>query len=269
VILPADAQYETAVESDRRPVLPEPEGGVVSDHLAVVVDLRAPEQLVIDLREGAAEALWLGPDEGLLGASRWERAAKRLLDVVVGGLAIAMLSPVLLLAALMVKLSSPGPVLFAQDRAGWRGRRFRFLKFRTMGRDAEAKRHELDDQNEVDGPAFKIRCDPRITGVGRVLRKLSVDELPQLVHVLSGKMSLVGPRPLPVEEAAGLGVWEAQRLLAKPGLTGIWQVSGRSDLDFGTWARMDIQYIRDWSLWLDLKLLVRTVPAVLSGRGAY
>ena len=267
MILPADAQYGTAVE--RGQDLAQPEPAAAPDRLRLVVDLRTPEQLAIDFREGAAETAWLRPDDGLLGASRWERAAKRLLDVVVGGLAIAMLSPVLLLAALMVKLGSPGPVLFAQDRTGWQGRGFRFLKFRTMGCDAEAKKHELDHRNEVDGPVFKIRRDPRITGVGRILRKLSVDELPQLVHVLSGKMTLVGPRPLPVDEAAALSSWEAQRLLVKPGLTGIWQVSGRSDLDFGTWARMDILYIRDWSLWLDLTLLLRTVPAVLSGRGAY
>jgi lipopolysaccharide/colanic/teichoic acid biosynthesis glycosyltransferase len=269
VILPADAQYETAVESDRLPLLLEPEGGVVSDRLAVVVDLRTPEQLVIDLREEAAEPRLLIPEEGLLGAAGWQRAVKRLGDVLVGGLLLVGLSPVLLTAALLVVLSSRGPVFFAQERAGLQGRRFRFLKFRTMVCDAEARRCELEAHNEVDGPVFKIRRDPRITRVGRVLRKLSVDEVPQLLHVLSGKMSLIGPRPLPVGEAAGLSPWEAQRLLVKPGLTCIWQVSGRSDLDFRTWARMDIDYIRDWSLWLDLKLLLRTVPAVLSGRGAY
>jgi lipopolysaccharide/colanic/teichoic acid biosynthesis glycosyltransferase len=139
-----------------------------------------------------------------------------------------------------------------------------------MCRDAEAKRRELDEQNEVpDGVVFKIRHDPRITRMGRVLRRLSVDELPQLFHVLSGKMSLVGPRPPLPEEVAAYGAWEAQRLLVKPGLTCIWQVSGRSDLDFHTWVQMDIEYIRDWSLWLDLKLLLRTIPAVLSGHGAY
>lgn len=235
----------------------------------VVVDLRAPEQLTIDVREGAPETSWLQPGEGLPGASRWQKAAKRLVDMVLGIVALVALSPVFLFAALAVRLSSPGPVFFSQDRAGWRGEPFRFVKFRTMFSDAEARKEELGCRNEVDGPVFKIRSDPRTTRVGRVLRKLSVDELPQLFHVLSGKMSLVGPRPLPLEEAAALNEWQAQRLLVKPGLTGVWQVSGRSDLDFRTWVDMDVGYLRDWSLWLDLKLLVRTVPAVLSGRGAY
>jgi lipopolysaccharide/colanic/teichoic acid biosynthesis glycosyltransferase len=268
VILRAAPRSETAVERDQRPTQPEPRAA--PDHLRLVVDLRAPEQLTIDLQEGAAEAPWVMPNDGLLGASRWERGAKRLLDVVLAGLAVAVLSPVFLSAALMVKLSSRGPVFYAHDRVGCRGRRFRFLKFRTMCSDAEARRHELDGQNEVpDGVVFKIRKDPRVTRVGRVLRKLSVDELPQFIHVLSGKMSLVGPRPPLPEEVAAYGPWEAQRLLVRPGLTCIWQVSGRSDLDFRTWVRMDVEYIRDWSLWLDLKLLARTVPAVLAGHGAY
>jgi len=268
MILRALPYAEPAVERDQRP--PQPRPRVLPDHSGVVVDLRAPEQLTIDLREGATEVPWLMSQEGLLGASGWERAVKRLLDVAVGALVLTLLSPVLLSVALMVRLSSRGPVFYASGRVGCRGRRFRFLKFRTMCWDAEARRRELDDQNEVpDGVVFKIRRDPRITRVGRVLRKLSIDELPQLVHVLSGKMSLVGPRPPLPEEVAAYGAWEAQRLLVKPGLTCIWQVSGRSDLDFRTWVTMDIEYIRDWSLWLDLKLLARTVPAVLSGHGAY
>ena len=205
----------------------------------------------------------------MLGASQWERAAKRLIDVVIAAVALIVLSPVLVCAALMVKLTSRGPVFYAQDRVGYRGRRFRLLKFRSMCRDADERRHELIDLNEADGPVFKIHDDPRITKAGRVLRRLSLDELPQLIHVLSGKMSLVGPRPPLPEEVAAYSLWEAQRLLAKPGITCIWQTSGRSDLDFRTWVSMDIAYIRDWSLWLDVKLLVRTVPAVLSARGAY
>ena len=255
----------TPVELDWPRPQPDPAPRAV-DPGAVVIDLRKPEQLAIDLRP---EAPFLRPTEGLLGASLLERAAKRLLDVTFSALAIAVLSPVLVAAAVMVAWSSPGPVFYAQDRVGCRGRRFRFLKFRTMCRDAEARRDELVDLNEVDGPVFKIRRDPRITTVGRVLRKLSLDELPQFFHVLSGKMSLVGPRPPLPHEVAAYNAWEAQRLLVKPGLTCIWQVSGRSELDFGTWVRMDIDYIRRWSLWFDLKLLLRTVPAVLSGRGAY
>jgi lipopolysaccharide/colanic/teichoic acid biosynthesis glycosyltransferase len=234
----------------------------------VVVDLRAPQQLVIGLPEGALETP-LGPREGLLGASRWQRAAKRLMDVTIGALLLAVLSPILICAALMVKLSSRGPVFFAQERIGCRGRTFRFLKFRTMRNGAHDERYKLADLNELDGPVFKIRDDPRITRAGRILRKLSVDEFPQFFHVLSGKMSLVGPRPPLREEVKAYSQWDAQRLLVKPGLTCIWQVSGRSDLDFHTWVGLDIEYIRRWSLWLDLKLLARTVPAVLSGRGAY
>ena len=187
----------------------------------------------------------------------------------IGALMLAALSPVLACAALMVKLSSRGPVFFAQERVGCRGRRFRFLKFRTMRDGAEEERCRLDGLNELDGPVFKIRDDPRITRAGRILRKFSVDELPQLFHVLSGKMSLVGPRPPLCEEVEAYSRWDAQRLLVKPGLTCIWQVSGRSNLSFHTWVDMDIEYIRRWSLWVDVKLLARTVPAVLSGRGAY
>ena len=266
--VPADTR--TAVEVDQLQPLARPALHVVPEHNGVVVDLRAaPEQLAIEIREETIERPFLASHEGLLGASQWERGVKRSIDVVGAVVAITVLSPLLVCAALMVKVSSRGPVFYAQDRAGWRGRPFRFLKFRSMCRDAHEKRHELDGQNEVDGPVFKIRDDPRITRVGRVLRKFSLDELPQLVHVLSGKMSLVGPRPLPTEEAAACDPWEAQRLLAKPGITCVWQVSGRSDLDFHTWVRMDIEYIRDWSVWVDLKLLARTVPAVLSGHGAY
>lgn len=242
----------------------------VPDDVEVVVDLRvAPKQLVLDIRSGAAELPLLASHEGLLGASRGERALKRLIDVVGAVVLLIGLSPLLLAAVVLVKLSSRGPVLYRQDRVGCGGRRFRFIKFRTMYRDADQRRHELDGRNEADGPVFKIHDDPRITRVGRVLRKLSLDELPQLVHVLSGKMSLVGPRPPLPDEVAAYDAWEEQRLLVRPGLTCIWQVSGRSDLDFRTWVRMDLEYIRDWSPWLDVKLLARTVPAVLSGRGSY
>jgi len=263
--LPADPS--AIVEPGQSRSLPAPLPRALPRRPGVVVDLRAPQQLVIDLERPAGP--FLAPGEGLLGARRWQLAVKRALDLVTAALLVVVLSPVLLGAALMVKLSSRGPVFFGQDRIGHGGRPFRFLKFRTMCRDADAHRHEFDDQNEVDGPVFKIRHDPRITRVGRVLRKLSIDELPQLLHVLSGKMSLVGPRPPLPGEVAAYSEWEAQRLLVKPGLTCIWQVSGRSDLDFHTWVTMDVEYLRDWSLWLDLKLLARTVPAVLSGHGAY
>jgi len=190
-------------------------------------------------------------------------------DVVVASLAIVVLAPVFVAAAIAVKLSSPGPVFFSQPRVGRDGRVFSFLKFRSMYADAEQRKAELSDMNEADGPVFKIKEDPRITPVGRFLRRMSLDELPQLFHVLGGQMSLVGPRPhLPIEVSA-YGPMDYRRLTVQPGITCIWQVSGRSELDFDTWVTLDLEYIDTWSVWLDVKLLARTIPAVLSGRGAY
>jgi lipopolysaccharide/colanic/teichoic acid biosynthesis glycosyltransferase len=173
------------------------------------------------------------------------------------------------MAAAAVKLTSPDPMLFSQRRTGKHGREFSFHKFRTMGWNAEIKRDALLDLNEVDRPVFKIREDPLLTPVGRFMRHASIDELPLLWNVLRDEMSWGGPRPLPTEEAAQCSDWESQRLHVKPGITCIWQVSGRSDLDFESWVRMDLEYIEEWSLWFDLELLAKTIPAVLSGRGAY
>ena len=212
---------------------------------------------------------YLEPGDGLLGASVGRRTTKRLVEVAVASVALVILIPVFVCAGLAVVLTSPGPVFYLQQRAGHSGRTFRFIKFRTMYRDADSTRPTLSDSNEMDGPVFKIRDDPRITPVGRVLRKFSIDEMPQLLHVITGAMSLVGPRPPLLDEVEAYGSWERQRLLVKPGITCIWQVSGRSDLDFETWVEMDIDYIRTWTLGLDLVILARTVPAVLFGRGAY
>lgn len=232
-----------------------------------IVDVSDPEvRLSVDLRERADS---LQPTQGLLGASRTSLATKRAIDVVGAALALLMLSPIFVVSAVLVSLSSPGPVFYRQQRVGRNGRLFNFLKFRTMLVDADEKRSELESSNECDGPIFKIRRDPRVTAAGRILRKFSIDELPQLVHVLRGEMSLVGPRPPLPEEVATYNDWERQRLLVKPGITCIWQVSGRSDLDFDTWVNLDVSYIRDWDLALDLEILAKTIPAVLSGRGAY
>lgn len=201
--------------------------------------------------------------------SGWRLAVKRAIDIVGSMLLLALFAPVLLFASLAIVATSPGHVLFVQKRLGRDGRPFRMLKFRSMYQDAEARRAELADRNECTGPVFKVRNDPRITPVGRVLRKLSLDELPQLFNVLRGDMSLVGPRPPLPQEYAVYGPRERGRLAVRPGLTCTWQVSGRSDLSFDTWIEMDLAYIRDWSLRLDLKLLVLTIPAVVSGRGAY
>jgi exopolysaccharide biosynthesis polyprenyl glycosylphosphotransferase len=206
---------------------------------------------------------------GLLNAGWWNMAGKRTLDIVASALAIVVLSPVLLTVALLVKLTSRGPVLYVQQRVGRGGEPFRMVKFRSMYRDAHDRRDEHVHQNIHEGPIFKIREDPRVTPIGRVIRRLSIDELPQFFHVLKGDMSLVGPRPPLPEEFLDYTERERRRLLVKPGLTCIWQVSGRSDVDFETWVDMDLEYIETWSLWLDLKLLAKTLPAVLTGRGAY
>jgi lipopolysaccharide/colanic/teichoic acid biosynthesis glycosyltransferase len=195
---------------------------------------------------------------------RWKRA----LDVAASATALVVASPILAGAALAIKLSSAGPILFKQKRAGLGGRPFVIYKFRTMVIDAEKQKAALKAQSEQDGPAFKIKHDPRITRVGRFLRESSIDELPQLLNVLKGDMSLVGPRPLPVDESNACDTWHRRRLDVTPGLTCIWQVKGRSTVSFADWARMDRSYIRGRSLLHDLKLILMTVPAVLMRRGA-
>jgi len=197
------------------------------------------------------------------------RLLKDLLDRVLGALLVLVLSPVLIVAAVMVKVTSPGPVFFWQERVGRDGRSFRMVKFRTMVESAETDLAGLLDHNELDGPLFKMRVDPRITPVGRRLRRLSIDELPQLWHVLTGEMSLVGPRPPLPSEVATYGADVRRRLLVKPGMTGLWQVSGRSDLAWDEAVRLDLYYVDSWSPALDLVILWKTVNAVLRGRGAY
>jgi lipopolysaccharide/colanic/teichoic acid biosynthesis glycosyltransferase len=194
--------------------------------------------------------------------------AKGVVDRVVAALALVVLAPVLAVLAVLVKLSSRGPVLFKQLRGGLNGRPFRMLKFRTMTEGAEGQRDLLLALNEMDGPVFKIENDPRVTKVGRFLRRTSLDELPQLWNVLLGHMSLVGPRPLPVGETQGLHGPFRRRLSMRPGLTCLWQIRGRNDLTFHEWMALDLQYVDGWSLGLDFAILMRTVPALLSGKGA-
>ena len=240
----------------------------VSAESATVIDLRS--ERVIDLRELEQEPrVFIKDGQGLLGAPAHKLFMKRIMDVITSAVLIVLLLPVMLVAALAVALTSRGSLLFVQDRVGKSGRVFRFAKFRSMYNGAHERRDDLQSLNEADGPVFKIREDPRITPVGRFMRKMSIDELPQLFHVLTGEMSLVGPRPPIPSEVEQYSAWERQRLLAKPGLTCIWQVSGRSDLDFETWVGMDIDYIANWRPWLDFSILLKTVPAILSGRGAY
>ena len=232
----------------------------------VIVDLSGPDT-VIDLRDRRTEA---PPIRGLLSARLWQLALKRAIDLVGSTLGLLVLLPLLMIAALAVKASSPGPVFYVSERVGRDGRPFRMMKFRSMAHgahDSRATHHHLNIHDS--GPVFKIRDDPRVTRVGRFLRRCSIDELPQLWNVLRGDMSLVGPRPPLPEEFQLYDARERRRLDVKPGITCIWQVSGRSDLDFETWVDMDLAYIDTWSLRLDARLLGRTVAAVLTGRGAY
>ena len=193
---------------------------------------------------------------------------KRALDVAASGAGLLMLSPLFAAVALLVKASSPGPVFFSQERMGLNGRRFRCHKFRTMVVGAEEKLSQLQHLNEVDGPVFKIKRDPRITRIGALLRKASVDELPQLWNVFVGEMSLVGPRPPIPAEVEKYERWQRRRLSMRPGITCLWQISGRSNIDFDRWMRLDLSYIDNWSFTLDLVILLKTIPAVLTARGA-
>lgn len=194
---------------------------------------------------------------------------KRVIDVVLSATALVVLSPVLLAIAAMIKITSPGPVLFQQTRCGLGGRRFTLYKFRSMINNAEQLRAELHQLNELDGPVFKISDDPRITTVGRWLRRFSLDELPQLWNVFRGDMSFVGPRPAVPDEVQQYEDWQRRRLRMRPGLTCTWVLEGRSHVDFNRWMQLDLKYIDNWSLWLDAKIFLRTIPIVLSGRGAY
>jgi exopolysaccharide biosynthesis polyprenyl glycosylphosphotransferase len=194
--------------------------------------------------------------------------AKRLIDVSVSALVLMMLSPLMALVAVLIKISSPGPVIFAQDRVGMNQRRFRLYKFRSMVIDADERKKELTHLNELDGPAFKITNDPRITRIGKIIRMTSIDELPQLFNVIIGEMSLVGPRPPLPDEVSKYQWLFRRRLSVKPGITCLWQVSGRSRTTFDEWMTLDKQYVENWSLLLDLKILLMTIPAVLFCRGA-
>ncbi|MFN0091923.1 MAG: sugar transferase [Acidimicrobiales bacterium] len=200
--------------------------------------------------------------------SGWRALAKRAFDFTAAALGLFVLSPLLVAVAAIIKLDSKGPVFYRQERVGQGGRPFRVAKFRSMVQDAHAHRDELLEQNEADGPLFKLRNDPRVTRVGRVIRKTSIDELPQLFNVLFGEMSLVGPRPALPEEAERWSPELRDRLRVKPGITGMWQVSGRSATSFDEYSRLDLFYVDNWSLGWDLSILARTVPAVLFGRGA-
>jgi exopolysaccharide biosynthesis polyprenyl glycosylphosphotransferase len=205
-----------------------------------------------------------GMDEG------WRADAKRVFDIAVSSVVLILLLPLFLVIAAIIKLSGPGPVFFTQGRVGLGKRQFRMYKFRTMVVDAEQKLRQLEHLNEASGPVFKLKNDPRVTTIGKFLRKSSLDELPQLINVLLGEMSLVGPRPLPLRDYEGFNQdWQRRRFSVRPGLTCLWQVAGRSSIPFETWMQLDLQYIDGWTFWLDLQILMRTIPAVLKGFGAF
>lgn len=204
------------------------------------------------------------PDES------WQAVAKLVIDRVGALASLIIFSPLFLAIALLIKRTSPGPIFFRQQRSGLNGKPFTMLKFRSMSTDAEQRKHELEALNEMSGPVFKLTDDPRITPIGKILRRYSLDELPQLWNVLKGEMSLVGPRPLPVDEVKRFDqLSHRRRLSVKPGLTCLWQISGRNNVtDFKDWVKLDLEYIDNWSIWLDIKILLRTIPVVFMGTGA-
>jgi exopolysaccharide biosynthesis polyprenyl glycosylphosphotransferase len=240
------------------------EQGIVVRLLPDFFNLRLGRSTADQFEDHAIVTLYTGPPES------WQHLLKRGLDVAISLTAILALAPLGLLTALLIKLTSPGPVFFIQERVGLNKRRFRLYKFRTMVADAEHKLSEVQHLNEVSGPVFKIKNDPRLTPLGKVLRKASIDELPQLFNVLKGDMSLVGPRPLPVRDYQGFDQdWQRRRFSVPPGITCLWQINGRSSTPFDKWMELDMRYIDHWSLGLDLKILAKTVPAVLKGMGAH
>lgn len=231
------------------------------------------DPLIFDLKIARARTEELDGDAHITSHSSlldsWATLLKRALDVVVSVVLLVVFAPVLAAIAVLVKLTSKGPVMFRQERIGINKRRFFIYKFRTMVPNAEKLLPRLEQLNEASGPVFKIKNDPRTTPVGRMLRRTSLDELPQLFNVLRGDMSLVGPRPLPVRDYHGFNEdWQRRRFSVRPGITCLWQVSGRSGIGFDRWMELDLQYLDEWSIWLDVKILAQTIPAVLRGSGA-
>ena len=239
------------------------EQGIVMSVIPSIFNLRTARSRAEDFEGESVVTLYTGQLSG------WPAITKRTLDIIFSLMILLVLAPVFLVTSLLIKIFSPGPVFFTQERLGLNKHRFRICKFRTMVPNAEQAQIEVESLNEAAGPVFKIKNDPRITSLGRFLRKTSIDELPQLFNVLKGDMSLVGPRPLPVRDYEGFDQdWHRRRFTVRPGITCLWQVKGRSSIPFEQWMELDMQYIDHWSIWLDLKILVDTIPAVLKGSGA-
>jgi exopolysaccharide biosynthesis polyprenyl glycosylphosphotransferase len=239
------------------------EQGITTRVLSNIFDLKLAHARGEEFEGASLITNYIGLSEG------WPFVIKRALDVVLSSMVLAGFAPLFAVVALFVKLTSPGPVFFAQSRLGYNKRKFVMYKFRTMAKDAEQRIRELEHLNEVSGPVFKIKNDPRITPLGRLLRKTSIDELPQLLNVLKGEMSLVGPRPLPVRDYEGFSQdWQRRRFSVRPGITCLWQINGRSSIPFDKWMQLDLLYIDRWSLQLDMEILLKTIPAVWRGSGA-
>jgi len=240
--------------------------GIILRLLSDLFNLKSRRPIADDFEGSALITHYASIEEG------WPVVIKRGIDFSLSLMLLIAVAPVLLLTAILIKLTSPGPVFFVQKRIGLNKRAFSIYKFRTMVVDAEQKLREIEHLNEASGPVFKIKHDPRLTVIGKLLRKTSIDELPQLFNVLTGDMSLVGPRPLQLRDYELLTEagedWQRCRFSVRPGITCLWQVNGRSSLPFDKWMELDLQYVRNWSLWLDLQILARTIPAVLRGSGA-
>jgi exopolysaccharide biosynthesis polyprenyl glycosylphosphotransferase len=240
------------------------EQGIVVRVRAEIFNLQIAKSYADDLQGIPVMTIQSGPIDG------WQLVIKRSIDIIGSAAMLLALAPLFAIVILLIRLDSPGAVIFTQERVGYNKRRFKVLKFRTMVVEADKQQVMLEHLNEVEGPAFKIRKDPRITRVGSFLRRFSIDELPQLINVLKGEMSLVGPRPLPVRDVERIDVqWHKRRFSIKPGLTCLWQINGRSNIGFNEWVRMDLDYIDKWSIGLDLLILAKTIPAVFKGPGAY
>ncbi len=237
--------------------------GIITRFDPDIFDLKTVRPHAEDFDGDAQFAVYSGVLEG------WPLIAKRILDCTVSFLLLTLLAPLFVVIAVLIRLTSEGSVFFRQERVGLNKRRFRIYKFRTMVRNAEEIMSQVEALNEVSGPVFKIKNDPRITPLGRFLRRTSIDELPQLLNVLKGEMSLVGPRPMAIRDFEGFSEdWQRRRFSIRPGITCLWQVNGRNLIPFQQWMEMDMKYIEEWSLWLDLKILARTIPVVLRGTGA-
>lgn len=259
VALPMESSYAQA----SRIVALCGEQGIVVRLLPDLFDTHVARSKAEDFEDEAVITVYRGSPEV------WQHLLKRALDVAISLASIVILAPLFSVIAFFIKMTSSGPVFFVQERIGFNKRTFRLFKFRTMVADAEKQFRKVQHLNEVSGPVFKLRNDPRATRFGKALRKMSLDELPQLLNVLKGDMSLVGPRPLPVRDYNGFNQdWQRRRFSVRPGITCLWQVNGRSTVSFDHWMHLDMEYIDNWSLWLDFKILAKTIPAVLKGTGA-